>query len=135
MHRIRNQKVIRRIADRTRKAGSGRWMIAALAIALTTVLFTTIFTVGGSMIEKHQRAAMRQVGTSSHAGFKYLTKEEYEIVRKDEKIKDLSYRIFVGSAENKELVKLHTEVSYYEDLNAKMSFLKGIRRSAVAGPS
>ena len=122
MHRIRNQKVIRRIADRTRKAGSGRWMIAALAIALTTVLFTTIFTVGGSMIEKHQRAAMRQVGTSSHAGFKYLTKEEYEIVRKDEKIKDLSYRIFVGSAENKELVKLHTEVSYYEDLNAKMSF-------------
>lgn len=74
------------------------------------------------MIEKHQRAAMRQVGTSSHAGFKYLTREEYEIVRKDEKIRDLSYRIFVGNAENKELAKLHTEVSYYEDLNAKMSF-------------
>ncbi len=122
MRRVKNQKVIRRIADRTRKAGKGRGIIASLAIALTAALFATVFTVGGSMIEKHQRAAMRQVGTSSHAGFKYLTQEEYRIVSEDEKIRDLSCRIFVGSADNKELVKLHTEVSYYEDLNAKMSF-------------
>ena len=50
MNKIKNQKVVNRIADRTRKAGKGRNIIAVLAIALTTVLFTTLFTVGGSMV-------------------------------------------------------------------------------------
>ena len=85
MRNVKNQQVIRRIADRTRKAGKSRNIIAVLAIALTTILFTTVFTVGGSIIEKHQRAVMREVGTSSHAGFKYLTQEENDKVRKDEK--------------------------------------------------
>ena len=122
MRKVRNQKVIRRIADRTRKVKKSRNIIAVLAIALTTVLFTTVFTVGGSILKKHQNATMREVGTSSHAGFKYLTQEEYDIVRKDEKLKEISYRIFVGSAANKELLKLHTEISYYEDLDARMGF-------------
>ncbi len=52
MNKIKNQKVVNRIADRTRKAGKGRNIIAVLAIALTTVLFTTLFTVGGSMVKK-----------------------------------------------------------------------------------
>ncbi len=122
MRNVKNQQVIRRIADRTRKAGKSRNIIAVLAIALTTILFTTVFTVGGSIIEKHQRAVMREVGTSSHAGFKYLTQEEYDIVRKDEKLKEVSCRIFVGSAVNRELAKLHTEISFYEELDARMSF-------------
>lgn len=54
MNKIKNQKVVNRIADRTRKAGKGRNIIAVLAIALTTVLFTTLFTVGGSMVKKQQ---------------------------------------------------------------------------------
>lgn len=52
MRKVKNHKVIRRIADRTRKAGKGRNLIAVLAIALTTVLFTAVFTVGGSIITK-----------------------------------------------------------------------------------
>ena len=122
MRKVKNQKVIRRIADRTRKAGKGRNIIAVLAIALTTVLFTTVFTVGGSIITKQQEAAMRQVGGSSHASYKYLTQEEYDIVRRDEKLKDVSFRIQVGDAVNEDLVKLRTEVGYYEDLDARMSF-------------
>ncbi len=122
MRRVKNQKVLRRLADRTRKAGKSRNIIAILAIALTTALFTTVFTVGGSIIEKQQEAAMRQVGGTAHAGYKYLTQAEYDIVKKDEKLKEVSYRIIVGDAVNEELLKLRTEISYYEDLDAKMSF-------------
>lgn len=122
MRRVKNRRVLNRIADRTRKAGKGRNTIAVIAIILTTVLFTSVFTIGGSIIEKQQEATMRQVGGSSHAGYKYLTKEEYDIVKKDEKIKEISYRIAVGDAVNKELIKLRTEVGYYEDLDAKFCF-------------
>lgn len=122
MNKIRNQGVINRIADRTRKAGKSRNIIAVLAIALTTVLFTTLFTVGGSIVGKQQESTMRQVGGSAHACFKYLTQKEYDIVKKDKKLKEVSYRIVVAEAVNKELLKLRTEVSFYEDLDAKFSF-------------
>ncbi len=122
MNKIRNQGVINRIADRTRKAGKSRNIIAVLAIALTTILFTTLFTVGGSIVGKQQESTMRQVGGSAHAGFKYLTQKEYDIVKKDKKLKEVSCRIVVAEAVNKELLKLRTEVSFYEDLDAKFSF-------------
>lgn len=122
MHKVKNAKVIRRIADKTRKAGKTRNLIAILAIALTSILFTTVFTVGGSLIEKQQEATMRQVGGSCHAGFKYLTQEEYDIVKQDAALKEISYRIVVGNVVNEELKKLHTELSYYEDQNARASF-------------
>ena len=56
MRRVKNGRVIRQIADKTRKAGKGKSLIAVLAIILTTVLFTTVFTIGGSMIRKQQEA-------------------------------------------------------------------------------
>ena len=122
MHRVNNKRVLNRIADRTRKAGKARNLIASAAIMLTTVLFTSVFTVGGSLVQKQQEATMRQVGGSSHASYKFLTQEEYDIVKKDEMLKEISYRILVGNVVNKELLKLHTEVSYYEDLDARFCF-------------
>lgn len=122
MSRVKNRKVIGHIADQTRKAGKSRNRIAILAIALTALLFTTVFTVGASIIEKQQEETMRQVGGSTHAGYKYLTEKEYDIVKKDKKLKEISYRILVGDARNAALKKLVTEVSYYEDLDAKFSF-------------
>lgn len=122
MNKVKNGRVLKRIADKTRKAGKGKSLIAVLAIILTTVLFTSVFTVGGSMIDKQQQSTMRQVGTSAHAGYKYLTREEYDIVRRDKKIKEISCRIAVGDAVNKELIKLRTEIGCYEDLDAKFGF-------------
>ena len=56
MRKVNNKKGIRRIADKTRKAGKKKNLIAVLAIAMTTVLFTSVFTVGGSLLEKQQQA-------------------------------------------------------------------------------
>lgn len=122
MRKVHNRKVIRNVADKTRKAKKSKNIIAVLAIAMTALLFTTVFTIGGSMIEKQQQATMRQVGGSAHAGYKYLTQSEYDKLKQDKKIKEISYRIAVGDAVNHSLNKLHTEVGYYEDMDAKFSF-------------
>lgn len=93
-----------------------------MAIVLTSLLFTGVFTIGGNLTQKQQEEPMRQVGGSVHAGYKYLTKEEYDIVKKDKKLRAVSSRIVVGDAVNEEFLKLPTEIGYYEDLEAKWSF-------------
>ena len=85
MCKVNNRKVIRKIADKTRKAGKSKNIIPVLAIAMTALLFTSVFTIGGSMIEKQQESTMRQVGGSAHAGYKYLTQEEYDQIMKSNK--------------------------------------------------
>ena len=76
MSNVKNKKMINQIALKSLKARKKRNLIAILAIALTSVLFTALFTIGGSLIEKNQESTMRQVGGSAHAGYKYLTKSE-----------------------------------------------------------
>lgn len=122
MSKVKNKTVIRRIADKTRKAGKEKNVIAILAIALTSLLFSTVFTVGGCILQKNQEELMRQVGTSSHAGCKYLTENEYNQLKQDKIIKNLSYHITVGDVVNESLQKLPTEVSYYQEENARKSF-------------
>lgn len=122
MNKVKNKKIVRKIADRTLQAKKSRNLIGILAIVLTSVLFTAVFTIGGSLVKKQQEETMRQVGGSAHAGYKYLTKDEYELVKKDKKLKAVSSRIVVGDAVNEEFLKLPTEIGYYEDLEAKWSF-------------
>lgn len=122
MNKVKNKKIIRKIADRTLKVKKNRNLIGILAIVLTSLLFTGVFTIGGNLTQKQQEETMRQVGGSAHAGYKYLTKEEYDIVKKDKKLRAVSSRIVVGDAVNEEFLKLPTEIGYYEDLEAKWSF-------------
>ena len=75
-----------------------------------------------SALNSVQQTTMRQVGTQAHGGFKYMTKPQYDILKKDSKIKDVSYNIFVGTAQNPELSKTYTEIRYTEEKSAKWSF-------------
>lgn len=122
MMKVRNKKVIARLSNRSLKAGKLRNLVAILAIALTAILFTALFTIGGSLVATIQNATMRQVGTSAHGGFKCLTQEQYDVVLADSKIKDISYDIIVGFAENPELKKTYTEIRWTEEKAAEWSF-------------
>ena len=122
MFRVKNSRCISRISRRSLASGRTRNLIAILAIMLTAILFTTLFTIAGGILDTIQMQTARQVGTSSHAGFKYLTWEQYEKVAADPKVKDISYDIFVGFGENPEFAKLHTEIRYTEAKNAEWAF-------------
>lgn len=122
MQKVQNNKVINCLSSRTVAAKGKKNLVTILAIMLTTVLFTTLFTIGSSMIQSFQESTMRQVGTKSMAGVKFILPKDYETLSKDSKVKNPSYRILAGTAENEELLKLSTEVSYAEDENAKSTF-------------
>lgn len=122
MYNVQSGKAVRKIAVRTFRYNKTRNIIGLLAICLTAVLFTSVFSIGMSALNSVQQTTMRQVGTEAHGGFKYLTMPQYEKLKKDPKIKDISYNIIIGTAENPELSKLYTEIRYTEEKAAEWSF-------------
>lgn len=123
MIRVDNKKTIRHIADTSFRADRMRNLFAVVAISLTTILFCGLFTIASSLLTATEESTMRQVGTSAHGGFKYLTMEQYETLSRHPDIKEVSYSVVLGIAENEELVKRPTEIRYANDeLEAQMNF-------------
>lgn len=140
MLKVRNQKAIARLSKKSMQANRLRNVVAIIAIALTATLFTALFTIGGGMMRSMELSTMRQIGTSAHAGYKYLTQAEYDAVKDHPLIKDISYTIIMGRAENPALHKLSVELRYAEDKAAQWGFCepeigampKGYQEAAVS---
>ncbi len=123
MINVKNKKTVKRLADTSFKNEKMRNVFAIIAITLTTVLFCSLFAVSSSLIASMEESTMRQVGGSAHVGFKFLTEEEYTNISKHPDIKEISYSVVLGMAENEELMKRQTELRYTKDeLFAQMFF-------------
>ena len=99
MMNVSNRKCIRRLSIASFKAAKIRNIITIAAIALTTILFTVIFTVGMSIKYGFEQSNFRQVGGYSHGGFKNLTREQFEELKDDPLIKEYGKRIYCGMPE------------------------------------
>lgn len=122
MLKVQNKKVISRLSIRILAAKRNKNLVTILAIILTAMMFTALFTIAGAMNKSMQESTMRMVGGRSMAGVKYILPWDYEKLSTDSVVKNPSYRILVGQAENEELLKVNTEINYAEDENAKDMF-------------
>ena len=123
MIHVDNKKTIYRVADASFRADKMRNLFAVTAIVLTTILFSGLFTITGSLMASMEESTMRQVGGNAHGGFKYLTMEQYEKLKRHPDIKEISYTVVLGIAENRELLKRPAEIRYAKDaLAAEMMF-------------
>ncbi len=111
--RNNNQAVIRRLSEKSLKNNRMRNLFAVLAIILTGMLFTAVFSLCGGMIQVAQEQTMHEVGGKFHAGIKRATMEQYEKVSADPLVKRSSYNIFLGYAEN--IMKRQAELRYVPD--------------------
>ena len=59
--KVKNQKCIRRLSFRALKASRKKNIIAVTAIALTTLLFTALFTISLSLNNSYQTYTFRQI--------------------------------------------------------------------------
>ena len=120
--KVSNGKCIRRLAWKSLQANRTRNLIAVLAIALTAVLFTSLFTIALSINEGFQQSNFRQVGGFSHGGFKYLTEEQFQELRDDPLIDQWGVRRFLGMPAEVPFNKSHVEVGYADANYAHWSF-------------
>ena len=109
---VSNRGCIRRLSLRALLASRTRNLVAVLAIALTAVLFTSLFTIALSINEGIQQNNFRQAGGWSHGSFKYLTEEQFEELKDDPLIESWGLRRFVGMPRSVPFNKSHVEIGY-----------------------
>ena len=120
--KVSNGRCIRRLGVRSMGAARTRNIVAALAIALTAALFTSLFTIASSLNASFQQTNFRQAGGDCHGSFKNLTAGQVEELRTDPLIKEGVARLFVGMPSDQPFHKAHVEVSYLEPAAAPHYF-------------
>ncbi len=126
MIRVANKGCVRRLGFRSMRAARTRNIVAVLAIALTTILFTSLFTIASSINYSFQQENFRQAGGDFHGTIKGLTWEQVEEMRTDPLIQGDFARLFVGMPTDPPFNKSHVEVSYLEPAAAPHYFCQPV---------
>ena len=114
MRKVKNKEVIKRLSDRSFHMNRLRNRIAILAIALTAMLFSTLFSVGIGAVHSFQMQTARQVGGDTHGVFKDVTVEQYEKLKDHPSVKESIARVLAADyIKNVEFTKRHAEFWYY----------------------
>lgn len=122
MLKVSNRRCIRKLSDKSLRAARARNAVAIVAIALTTLLFTALFTIAMTINNSFQQSNFRQAGGSNHASFKDVSEEQMEKLAADPLVKSAGKRLMLGMAQDEPFLKAHVEVSYMDAENAKSGF-------------
>lgn len=120
--KVRNRKIIRHLSWKSLSANRTRNIVAICAIALTALLFTSLFTIALSINEGFQQANFRQVGGYAHGSFKRMTEEQYNALKEDPLIAEQGVSRFLGAPSEPPFNKSITEIRSADENYAKFSF-------------
>lgn len=120
--KVKNKRCIRVLSFKQFKAAKTRNLIAIFAIALTTLLFTSLFTVALSLNSSYEEFTFRQIGGYSHGTFKDVTKEQKEALSSHKKIKEYGFRTTCGFITKAPFAKIPAEISWMDANTTKWSY-------------
>ena len=119
---VKNRGCIRRLSFKTLLASRKRNLIAIVAIVLTTLLFTSLFTIVLSINETSQNYQFRSVGTYAHGSFKDVEGNQIAKLSAHPKVKAVGKRTVIGICTSGVFARDYGEVSFMDDNCAKWSY-------------
>ncbi|MFR1366480.1 MAG: ABC transporter permease, partial [Lentihominibacter sp.] len=122
--KVLNKKTIRRLSFRSLKASGKRNIIAAAAIALTTVLFTTLFTIAMSLNSSYETFTFRQIGGYAHGSFKDVDDSQIKEIASHDKVKAVGERDVIGTISDGVFAKVPAEISFMDKNCSKWSYIE-----------
>ncbi|MEQ0487753.1 FtsX-like permease family protein [Anaerococcus murdochii] len=122
--KVKNKAYIRHLAKNILNANKSRRNILLLAIALTSILFTSLFSVALGLGKSMETQTMKTIGAISHGSFKELSDEDVEILTHDKDIKDFSVREKVGILDDE---KISAELSYMDKKGFEWSLIEKVK--------
>ena len=122
--KVKNKAYIRHLAKNILNANKSRRNILLLAIALTSILFTSLFSVALGLGKSMETQTMKTIGTISHGSFKDISDEDAEILTHDKDIKDFSVREKVGILDDE---KVMAELSYMDKKGFEWSLIEKVK--------
>lgn len=112
-----NRPVIGRIAKKSFSANRNRNIVAIIAIILTTILFTTVFTLGFGLIDTVKKENIRKAGGDGQVILSNVTDQVYEDVKDNELIKCIGYtKLAADEILNTALKNSRTEMWYMDEV-------------------
>ena len=132
---VKNRGCIRRLSFRTLLASRKRNLIAVTAIALTTLLFTSLFTIVLSINETNQNYQFRSVGTYAHGSFKDVDEAQISTLSAHPKVKAAGQRTVIGICTSGAFEKDYGEVSFMDENTAKWGYAVPTAGRTPAGGS
>ncbi|MBD5474891.1 MAG: ABC transporter permease, partial [Lachnospiraceae bacterium] len=117
-----NFKPISVLTKRTFRQNKGRNLVAALAIILTTLMFTTLFVLSQSMNKNLIEMAFRQTGYDAQVSFKSITEEQAGKLAAHPDVAEVGNSVVVGMGQGKALGGRQVEVRYGDEIYARHSF-------------
>lgn len=120
---MKNQaSIIRTLSQRSFQSNKGRNLVAVIAIILTTMMFTTLFTLAQSMEQNMTEMYLWQSGTMAHASTKQITDAQIDQIAAHPDIVSFGKSIVLGAAENQRLAGRQLEIRYGSDQYARYCF-------------
>ena len=130
---VKNRKCIRKLSWRSLWASRKRNIIAIIAIALTALLFTSLFTIVMSINSSYEMYTFRQVGGYCHGTFKEVTEEQIKNISAHSNVKAVGKRITIGYMNSGIFAKTPAEVSFMDDNCTEWSFAEPTTGHAPQG--
>ncbi len=120
---MKEQKsMIRTLTSRSFQKNKGRNLAAVLAITMTAMMFTTLFTLAQSLTKNVTEMYLRQSGTKAHTTARQITDEQIELLAAHPDVRSYGRSIVLGLAENERLGGRQVEIRYASDQYAKDDF-------------
>lgn len=119
---VKNGACIRTLSRRSLRASRRRNLIAVTAIALTALLFTSLFTIAMSVNSSFEEYTFRQIGGYSHGSFKEVTEEQIARLSAHSNIKAAGRRTVIGAQSAGSFAKEPAEVSFMDENCTKWSY-------------
>ncbi len=115
------------LTRRSFQASRMRNLIAALAIMLTTILFTTVTTIGTGAVESITLTMQMLKGSRSDGDFHNMTAKQYEALADADFIREYGLRMPIGFLTN--TVRHNVEFDVMDSVQADLTFCMPIHGS------
>lgn len=113
--RNNNKAVIRQITKRSLKADKKRNLFIVIAIALTTLLIGSVFSIGMSLMESVRINQIRFMGTVAHAAVGHPTASQLERLNNLDYVKVVGTNNSVGSVKNTpQMGRINLTLHYFD---------------------
>lgn len=118
-----NRQTVSRIARKSIKANRMRSLMIVCAVVLTTLLLTSVFTLGLSINKSMELASMKTAGSDYHGSFKYLNQDEIAKLIQHPSIKEYSRATLVGEVSSGPFKSNRVEINYVDENVPSHSFI------------
>ncbi|MCM1399608.1 MAG: ABC transporter permease [Clostridium sp.] len=121
-----NKTAVKRISRQSLKNNRARNVFSMLAIMLTTIMFTTIFTLCFSLYENIETMFVREEGTAANIFYQHPTYEQLEAVKGLKHINAVGVQIYAGAVYIPKMEGEYIYFNYYDETEFEEHFMPAI---------